>query len=382
MSTIAAQLSKGALRISRIHQGEEWKQTFYRPSIILGRATGTSQPDFDLSPDTNVSRNHARIWIEDGSCWIEDLGTKFGTQVDDDDIRAIGKVRIDGASRIKVGDTILKVDTHIDKASGFAELAQQPALAATIEIEKTISNSPGHWSLPKTSALDAQHRQTLLLEILVQFSLPAPLDQLLKTIIGRVVELVPGALRGTLLLLNPAMDGLLLAAFVSPGEPAVSETLARRAMKQQQAFVWRNKFGTDPALSIQRHQIQSGMYAPLIYEGRPLGVLCVDNPDCLSAFSDNDLQLLVAVADHAAVAVSYHQLREELSRKSVLLEAFLSKFSPSERNHLTEKSRLERPVSGADESNAVDLEKEIEELLRHRHLPSCAVDKAANAQEP
>jgi len=382
MSQVAPQLTKGVLRITKIHRGEESKQTFYRSSIVLGRATGTGQPDFDLSPDTNVSRNHARIWIEDGSCWIEDLGTKFGTQVEDDDIRAIGKVRINAASRIKVGDTILKVESHIDKASGFAELAQQPPMAATIEIEKTISTSPGNWSLPRSSALDSLQRQALLLEILVQFSLPSPLDQLLKTIIGRVVELVPGAMRGTLLLLEPATDRLLLAAFVSPSEPAVSETLARRALKEQQAFVWRNKFGTDPALSIQRHQIQSGMYAPLIHDGRPLGVLCVDNPDLQSAFSDNDLQLLVAVADHAAVAVSYHQLRVELSQKSVLLEAFLSNFSPSERKRLTEKSRLERSVCGADKSNALDLEKEIQELLRHRHLPPCAADKADNAHGP
>jgi pSer/pThr/pTyr-binding forkhead associated (FHA) protein len=382
MSQVAPQLTKGVLRISRIHRGEEWKQTFYRSSIVLGRATSTGQPDFDLSPDTNVSRNHARIWIEDGSCWIEDLGTKFGTQVEGADIRAIGKVRLDAASRIKVGDTILQVDSHIDKASSFAELAQQPPMAATIEIEKTISTSPGNGSLPRSSALDALDRQALLLEILVQFSLPSPLDQLLKTIIGRVVELVPGSMRGTLLLLDPAKDRLLLAAFVSPSEPAVSETLARRALKQQQAFVWRNKFGTDPALSIQRHQIQSGMYAPLIHDGRPLGVLCVDNPDLQSAFSDNDLQLLVAVADHAAVAVSHHQLRVELSQKSVLLEAFLSNFSPSERKRLTEKSRLERSVCEADKSNALDLEKEIQELLSHRHLPPCAADKAANAQGP
>jgi len=71
MSQVAPQLTKGVLRISRIHRGEEWKQTFYRSSIVLGRATDAGQPDFDLSPDTNVSRNHARIWIEDGSCWIE-----------------------------------------------------------------------------------------------------------------------------------------------------------------------------------------------------------------------------------------------------------------------------------------------------------------------
>jgi GAF domain-containing protein len=157
--------------------------------------------------------------------------------------------------------------------------------------------------------------------------------------VGRIVELIPGAVRGTLLLLDPAADKLLLAAFVSPDEPAVSETLARRALQKQQAFIWRNRFGTDHALSINRHQIQSGMYAPLIYNGWGLGVLCVDNPDCQSAFSEEHLQLLVAVADHAAVAVSYSRLREELATKSILFEEALSHLPLDVRNRLIERAR-------------------------------------------
>ena len=73
-------------------------------------------------------------------------------------------------------------------------------------------------------------------------------------------------------------------------------------------------------MSIQKHQIQSGMYAPLVYDNRPLGVLCVDNSNSEGAFSEDDLQLLVTVADHAAMAVSYHQIKEELADKTRQLE--------------------------------------------------------------
>jgi pSer/pThr/pTyr-binding forkhead associated (FHA) protein len=339
MSAIEVKLVKGALRVSSIYQGEERKKTFYRPSITLGRAGANSQPDFDLSPDNNISRNHARIWIEDGACWIEDLGTKFGTRVDAKEIRGLGKVRIDAASRIELGDTVIKVETHTDSPSGFAALDPQAASSATIEFERAISTNRIRLSRPESSGLDVAQRQALLLEILIHFTLPGSLEQLLQTIIGRIVELVPGAVRGTLLLLEPKTDKLLLAAYVSSDEPAVSETLARRALQKQQGFVWRNRFGTDHALSIHRHQIQSGMYAPLIYDGRPLGVLCVDNPDCQSAFSEENLQLLVAVADHAAVAVSYSQMRQELREKSALLEAALSNLSPSVRTRLIEEAR-------------------------------------------
>lgn len=114
--------------------------------------------------------------MEDGSCWIEDLGSKFGTKVDGEDIRGTGKVRIDETSRILVGGTSLKVGTHVDNASGFAELPPQAALASPIEIDKTISTQRASSFLPIPATLDAIQRQSLLLEILIQFSLPAPLD--------------------------------------------------------------------------------------------------------------------------------------------------------------------------------------------------------------
>ncbi len=351
----AAQLAKSALRIKATHRGEERQKTFYKPSVLVGRNNGASEPDFDLSIDNTVSRSHARIWIEEGMCWIEDLGSKFGTKVGGEDIRGRGKVRVSEASTVQVGETALKVEGTVESANGFPELAPQPNLASTVEIDETTNNRAGRLILPKSTSLEAVQTQNLLLEILVQFSLPSPLDQLLQTIIGRVVDLIPGAKRGTLLLRNPETDGLLLAAFVSPCEPAVSETLARRALKQQQAFVWRNTFGSEHALSIHRHQIQSGMYAPLIYDGCPLGVICVDNPDSDSAFSQADVQLLVTVADHAAVAVSHHQLQEKLSNESKLLEPVLAQFSPNVRHRLREKERLGQLRPSAEKSDVTFL---------------------------
>ena len=339
MNKIAPQLARGALHITALYQGERQENTFYKPSVLLGRANGGGQPDFDLSPDVNVSRSHARIWIENGRCWIEDLGSKFGTKVDKEDIRSKGKVCIDAAVHVQVGDTVITVDRPLESAAGFPELQPQAASASTIEIDKTLDGSAGRFSVPRGDSLGAAERQALLLEILVQFSVPAPLDQLLKTIVGRVVELIPGAARGALLLRNPATDRFLMAAFVSTGQPAVSETLARRALKQEQAFIWRNNFATDYAISIHRHQIQSGMYAPLIYDGRPLGVLCVDNSNSYSAFSDDDLQLLVTVADHAAVAVSHYKLREELKEKSNFLDAVLANIPADIREQVLSKAK-------------------------------------------
>jgi adenylate cyclase len=223
-------------------------------------------------------------------------------------------------------------------------------MPSTVEIGKTIQSLPGTWMASQTVSLDAAQRQAMLLEILVQFSLPARLDQLMQTITTRVVELIPGAKRGTLLLRSPATDKLVLAAFVATGSPAVSETLARRALDKKEAFVWRNTFGFDPAASIQRHHIQSGMYAPLVYDGEALGVLCVDNPNTHTAFSDEDLQLLVAVADHAAVSVHHQQVEQELSSQAKALDSLLWNFSIRTKAALVEKARAGQLCAGLQRS--------------------------------
>jgi adenylate cyclase len=351
MNRIQAQLAKSGVRVRASYRGEERESMHYLPCITIGRANDNTSPDLDLSPDANVSRNHARLWIENRACWIEDLGSKFGTRIDGEPIAGKGRVRVDNAKRIEIGDTILNIEPLGTGVGGFTELPVQPVAPSTIEIGKILQSSRGAWvSSQQPISLDATHRQAMLLEILVQFSLPAPLDQLMQTITSRVVEVIPGAKRGALLLRNPDSDRLVLAAFVSSSGPAVSETLARRALQQREAFVWRNDFGYDPAVSIQRHHIQSGMYAPLVYDDVALGVLCVDNPNTQAAFSAEDLQLLAAVADHAAVAVHHQHTQEELISRVKVLESLLWNFSADTRARLIKKARTGQLFPGLTKS--------------------------------
>lgn len=51
--------------------------------IVIGRHEGDIDVDLDLNFrfDRLVSHRHARIWIKDGVCWIEDLDSRNGTLV-------------------------------------------------------------------------------------------------------------------------------------------------------------------------------------------------------------------------------------------------------------------------------------------------------------
>ena len=54
-----------------------------------------------------VSRRHAEVFVQDGRAWVRDLGSRNGTQVNDQDLRGAVRELADG-DRITVGTAILK----------------------------------------------------------------------------------------------------------------------------------------------------------------------------------------------------------------------------------------------------------------------------------
>jgi adenylate cyclase len=101
------------------------------------------------------------------------------------------------------------------------------------------------------------------------------------------------------------------------------------------------------------------MYAPLLWKGEPLGVLCVDTPAATrEAFRPESLRFLVAVAHHAAVAIAQRQLQDDLQRQTVLLERLLTSFSPRMRAKLLGRSG-QRFRPGGDRSEVTILVSDI-----------------------
>src|SRR5437660_922052 len=83
---------------------------------------------------------------------------------------------------------------------------------------------------------------------------------LLQYTLERMIELVPAACRGAIVLRDANTHALLLKAHVPAGSPAVSLTLASRAIAERQGFIWER--GEDITLSQQESGADAGMYAP------------------------------------------------------------------------------------------------------------------------
>ena len=49
--------------------------------VLIGRKSSNNKPDLDPSPDKSVSRRHAKLWLDHGKYWIEDLDSTLGVTV-------------------------------------------------------------------------------------------------------------------------------------------------------------------------------------------------------------------------------------------------------------------------------------------------------------
>src|SRR5437899_1295846 len=97
------------LRITLIYQGAESIREFNTNRLTIGRAGEPEPPGLDLSADGCVSRQHAIIEVKNDVCWLTDLGSKFGTQVNGREIRGQGEWRLWPEDTVLMGETTLHV---------------------------------------------------------------------------------------------------------------------------------------------------------------------------------------------------------------------------------------------------------------------------------
>ena len=327
-----------------------------KDSLIVGRTQPGAPVDVDLFDDLGVSRRHARIFLESGRLWIEDLNSKFGTVVNGRAIKGAGKHALALGDTIEIGASVLRVETVEPRAAaadGHIEAGKTGHIAASLRVAAAVEAGD-------TTA--ATRKLAMLYALPLQFGAATDLDRLLETIVRQLIEVIPGAARSALLVRDRASGQLLLKAHMPIGTPRVSLTLAHRVMVSREALVWNRT--PDPSLSQREHAMLSAMYAPLIWQDEPLGVVCVDNAEKESAFDVADLQLILTVARYAAMAVVHRKLQDDLARNATLLSRLLTNFSPRVRDRLLAKAERGRLRLGGEKSEITILCSDIRGFTR------------------
>ena len=306
------------------------------PDVVFGRSDEESEALLNLFPDKKVSREHGRIWEEGGVHWIEDLNSKGGTRLNGQEIKGQGKHQLRVGDVIVAGNTTLRVELprqpggpsqtrYLEQGSVLLPDTGQGDVATAGDLSAVLLNA-----VPvEVIGEEAARRLKVICDIPLQLAGKTNREALLRVIVDRLVELIPNATSVGLVLRDPTTDALLLKAYHSDGFCSVSETLARRAVESRKAFIWTRSVAGDLSGTLLAGPISVGMYAPLLWQEEALGVICADSHKLDAAFTEDDLRLMVMVAQYAAMTVANHDLQEKLRRESAVKANLLRQFSPA-----------------------------------------------------
>ncbi|MFQ3592410.1 MAG: SpoIIE family protein phosphatase [Gemmataceae bacterium] len=286
-------------------------------------------------PVTSVSREHAQILRIGGKYYIEDKQSRNGTFVNNQAITT--RTPLKNNDRIRICDFIACFLEHVPSAS--LEDDQDGGEDVPSTVEATFNNSSG-------MLLEAQPAEKLrhLIEITNNLSRTLELQTLFPRIADSLFSLFRQADRCFLIQMSEGdklMPRLVKTRRIADETNArFSRSIVRKALETGQAFLSDDASRDDRiqlSQSVVDFRIRSVMCAPLCKaDGKAFGVIQLDTQDRSKKFSEEDLRLLCAVANQAAISLENARMLEEtvqqekLKRDLELAKKVQKSFLPSQ----------------------------------------------------
>ncbi len=320
--------------VEGIEPGKRFELTL--PNAVIGRS---SECELPLVNAAAVSRRHAVFSIHEGRHFIEDLKSRNGTLVND---RLIEKrTPLSSGDRITICDQIFRfVDAAAGELGGrhptqesslntlFANRkndevdwrgesddddGQAPSVMATLD----LSGGSTSWRM----SAKPEVKLAAMVEISNSLTGSINLGDILPRVLDSLFRVFTQADRG-FVIMRPAPTAPLVAVADKHRQPdqeermRFSRTIVEEAMSTRKAILSADaasdqRFGM--AQSIADFQIRSMICAPMVDSaGEPLGVLQIDTMNQRSRFSNDDLEVLAAVAGQAAFAIENARMHERV----------------------------------------------------------------------
>ena len=293
-----------------------------RERTTLGRSR-----DADIFiPDQWLSRMHAEILLDRGGLVVADLGSKNGTLVNGSRIQ--GPTSLRKGDQIKLGDHTVTVQWSIGD-----EDTEDDIQAVGTKVFSVRTLQEGVLSVP-SSAEDLVRKNRVLTvlsgaaaALLAHKPIAETFDQILDILFAAVA-----AERGAIAIFEGPAGAQLAEVKASKtrrGDPIlrVSRSISRRVLKEQVSILLPNVLedvGLQSQQSIVTTGIRSAMCAPLWHSdgGREsvIGVVYLDSRERTHTFSEEDLELVTALASVAAAKIENARLLEESLEKRRLEE--------------------------------------------------------------
>ncbi len=294
---------------------------------IVGTLTiGRGRDNNLLINDPSVSRKHAMIQQTPMGTILRDLGSGNGTFVGQ---RRIIEYKLSPGDIVTIGPSelrfeVLDVEKPASAPSPDESVVFEQGEESTITAAEASNVYETFFKSSAQSATfeqlrEAQSRLEAVYKAAQIISHERDVAKLLARIMDELFELVPA--HNGVILLKDERDDTLRWEHVKTGSGQkrvmISSSIVRRAFEKREAVLTHNAAADDRFLagaSIIAHNITSAMCVPLEHQEEVLGVLYVDTRGTSHAFHRGDLELMVALARAAAIAIRNAQYLRKVEK--------------------------------------------------------------------
>jgi len=283
-----------------------------QPVTTLGRAADNDV----VIADDKVSRQHCRIYDEDGALTLEDLSSSNGSFVNG---RAALRTRLFDGDKIRLGHHVLAVSlaTEASDSDSVKVVPEGPDVHSTT-VEVVVPDDTTDFVGERLVAEHSPDRMVRDLGIIYRvgnfINRVRNHDDLMQTILDFAFDAVPGE-RGFLVLAEP--DGHLVVKARRFGRNygsrklSVSRAITEIVMEKGRAVLVNDalhdeRFSNRDSVII--HHLQSILCVPLKCKDKNLGFIFIDNPVVVGAFTKDDLRLVTGIAIQAGIAIENNRL--------------------------------------------------------------------------
>ncbi len=363
--------------------------------VTIGRIEGN---DLVLN-HPSVSRRHGRIELRGGEWWIADLNSTNGIKLNGDPVT---EAAIHPGDHVAVGSVEVEVRGTAAAAVEFADESPFDNMSGTVI--RRISDFNSEFGLdtgamahkpaaPVPGTADTREKIFAVLVQVAKVLLESEdLNQVLRTVMDLIFKYLPVE-RGLLILFdeegNPVPRLTKFSGEEADQEIPISRTILRMVADQQVALLTSNALEDARLMggkSIAIHGIRSAMCVPLWNRNRVIGAVQVDSPIHIGRFGEQDLDLLTALANFAAVAIERAQLAEKIEHERKIRGKLERYHSPGVIDEIVHRSDTgdEEEVRNADLSilfadicgfTSISETKKPEEVSEFlSHFFNCAVE--------
>ncbi len=296
---------------------------------ILGR-----HPECDVVLDAGaVSRQHAKVVSLDGQFMLEDLKSRNGTflngrlinqptALQDGDLIRICDLEL--AYHDEPAESNLNASSLLDGSSIGILMVDDPEDSSARAVTGKLDVRGSSYGTQLIAS--AEVKLNAMVEIMQGLGRAVSLDDVLPKVLDGLFKIFVQADRGFIVLQEP--DGSLQPRWVKARRPdqeetvRISRTVLRQIMEEKEAILSLDATSDERfemSQSVADFRIRSMIVAPLLNQaGEAIGAVQIDTLQQRSRFEEKDLEVLVAVANQAAIAIENAQLHDQVVQQKLV----------------------------------------------------------------